>query len=315
VYYVRRGKDGSESVWWRWYTPPNVDRSEMVDIPSRKDKRASKLLTVSSLPGTTVAVNAVQIQLAGNPDGKSFIYDTPGLLPHWHQSSPLTLHHLRRALIRTYRNPACFIVLPKMTLLLGGVAAIDVVKGAPQGLLLMVYTSPKVKSTIVDTERSDEFWVQNLGSAIEPPGSIEDIGDLRLTEQKSYLFECYRRHFKVPKADIYVCGMGWVSFCCSTPCDVVLKVRTLPGIVHGVREPLRRKDLLIFKGWPQLRRRFSGRPEPESVDKVIRLTCGEVTPEAPALKLLERTKHPKDSSTAAEPFNDLMKQLLSRPKV
>lgn len=88
----------------------------MRDVKSHHDKRASKLLTVSSLPGTTVGVSAVRIALhpeesnttgTDNPianrsnnnssSGSAssftktstrkqysniFLYDTPGLIPH-----------------------------------------------------------------------------------------------------------------------------------------------------------------------------------------------------------------------------------------
>lgn len=282
VFYTKTAKDGTESVFWRWYTPPNVNQAEMIDIPSRHDKKASKLLTVSSLPGTTVEANAVCVSLTkGEPGDRAYLFDTPGLLPHWHHSSPLTLLQMRRTLIRKYRNPQCFILVPGNTLLLGGLAAIDVVKGTSGGMLFMVYTSQKVRSAIINTERSEEFWGEQLGKALDPPGSLEQLGDLRLTESKSYLFECYLRHRRRPKADVYVCGIGWVSFCVSEACDVVLRVRTLPGVIHGVREPLRYKDLLAFRGWPKLKRRFTSAALSDaegdwddSIATVVRLTAG-----------------------------------------
>ncbi|KEG09346.1 hypothetical protein DQ04_05371010 [Trypanosoma grayi] len=281
VYYTKKSSDGSESVFWRWHTPPNVNQAEMIDIPSRHDKKASKLLTVSSLPGTTVEANAVRVSLTKGASGESaYLFDTPGLLPHWHRNSPLTLLQMRRTLIRSYRNPQCFILVPGNTLLLGGLAAIDVVKGTSRGMLFMVYTSQKVRSAIINTERSDDFWQEQLGKALDPPGSLEQLGELRLTESKSYLFECYPRHRRHPKADVYVCGIGWVSFCVNEACDVVLRVRTLPGVIHGIREPLRYKDMMAFRGWPKLKRRFTaaGMPGGEgdwdnSIATVVRLTA------------------------------------------
>ncbi|RHW71807.1 50S ribosome-binding GTPase [Trypanosoma brucei equiperdum] len=253
VYCTKKAPDGSESVFWRWYTPPNVNQAEMIDIPSRHDKKASKLVTTSSLPGTTVDAVAVRVSLSkGAEKGRAHLFDTPGLLPHWHRHSPLTLLQMRRTLIRKFRNPQCFILVPGNTLFLGGLCAVDVVKGTSRGMLFMVYTSQKVRNAIINTDRSDEFWREQLGRALDPPGSVEQVGDLRLTESRSYLFECYQRNRKRPKADIYFCGLGWVAFCVNEPADVVLRVRTLPGVVHGVREPLRYKDLLAFKGWPKL---------------------------------------------------------------
>lgn len=323
VYYTMvNRKTGEESIHWRWYTPPNVNRAEMVDIPSRHDKKSSKLLTVSSLPGTTVAVNGVRLALPGTQSRRHhgqgtrnendhhhkkkehteeggavscWLYDTPGVLPHWHPSSPLTLLQMRRLLQRKFRHPECYLLVPGNTLLLAGLAAVDVVKGCTKGMLFMVYTSAKAQHAIVQTSQADLFWSMALGKRIGPPDSYEQLlahqESLEFTEtdsdghlpashrhtssgsgsgggssstspgqkcllsvSKSYLFECYPRHRRRPVADIYICGLGWISFCVREPTDVVLRVRTLPGVLHGVRRPLRYNDLRSFKSWPKLRR-------------------------------------------------------------
>lgn len=287
VYYTRvNEKTGEEALLWRWYTPPNVNRAEMVDIPSRHDKKASKLLTVSSLPGTTVSVNAVKVSLVGGSStdssssgtGKAptrydgdFLYDTPGVLPHWHKSSSLTLLEMRRLLIRKFRRPQCFILKPGHTLHFGGLAAIDIVKGCEEGLLFMVYASQKVMNGIVETPQSDLFYEEQLGRRIGPPSSYEHVaggGEDRnaasaasspLSVSRTYLFECYPRHRRRPVADVYVCGLGWVSFCVREACDVLLRVRTLPGVVHGVRQPLRYNDLRAYRHWPKLPKRVTSR--------------------------------------------------------
>lgn len=325
VYYTKTDKQGKERVFWRWYTPPNVNRAEMQDIPSRHTKTASKLMTVSSLPGTTVATNAVKLSLTnsrGGAEDSAQIYDTPGILPHWHQSSPLTLYQMRRTLFYKYRNPTCFLLLPGHTLFLGGLAAIDVVKGCPSGVLMLVYTSAKVKNAVVKTEVSDQYWLENIGRMLDPPGSIEQVGEARLTESKSYLFECYGKHRLRPKADVYVCGLGWVAFCTGSPADVVLRVRTLPGVVHGVREPLRPKDLRGWNRWPKLTNKFKVRRETDSVDTVIRLTAKELTTDenqektsknlasgAAQLHLVPKAQQPKHTAAAPEPFAEVLSEL------
>ncbi|KAG5498598.1 hypothetical protein JKF63_02884 [Porcisia hertigi] len=364
VYYTKTDAHGKEAVFWRWYTPPNVNQAEMIDIRGRHDKRASKLMTVSSLPGTTVAVNAVRLSLGssahavakqkqqerrqsigatapGNVDElagtQTYIYDTPGLLPHWHKRSPLTLLQMRRTLIRKFRNPQCFLLLPGHTLFLGGLAAIDVVRGPPRGLLFLVYTSQKVRNAIVNTVQSDTFWLEQLGKALDPPGSYEQLlplddfnsaaGSPRLSEIRSYLFECYGRHRRRPKADVYVCGLGWTSFCVSEPADVVLRVRTLPGVVHGVREPLRFKDLRARRSWPMLKRRFTAKGiedmesdvDGDSINTVVRLISEPLIPTPPAsaddgaaeasVHTIERAAHPRNQSASSAPFAALKEDL------
>lgn len=371
VYYTKTNAEGKEAVFWRWYTPPNVNQAEMIDIRGRHDKRASKLMTVSSLPGTTVAVNAVRFSLgskspspppmtaspsspAANSDAsagaQTYLYDTPGLLPHWHQRSPLTLLQMRRTLIRKYRNPQCFLLIPGHTLFLGGLAAIDVVRGPPRGLLFLVYTSHKVRNAIVNTAQSDTFWQEQLGRALDPPGSYEQLlplddlsaaaGAPRLSETKSYLFECYGRHTRRPKADVYVCGLGWASFCVGEAADVVLRVRTLPGVVHGVREPLRFKDLRGRRAWPKLKRRFTSKGihdmesdvDSDSISTVVRLVSGPVsstndesdTAAASAdsdklsgmsTRTVEKTAHQRHQSSSSAPFAALKEDLHATGKL
>jgi ribosome biogenesis GTPase A len=377
VYYTKTDREGREAVFWRWYTPPNVNQAEMIDIRGRHDKRASKLMTVSSLPGTTVAVNAVRLSLGPTAAQKAarvqgtdaeaaeaattdesastqtYFYDTPGLLPHWHQRSPLTLLQMRRTLIRKFRNPQCFILLPGHTLFLGGLACIDVVRGPPRGLLFLVYTSQKVRNAIVDTVQADAFWREQLGKALDPPGSYEQLLPLDnvagsgaaaspgLSETRSYLFECYGRHRRRPKADVYVCGLGWVSFCVSEPSDVVLRVRTLPGVVHGVREPLRYKDLRARRAWPKLKRRFTAKGledrdsdvDADSINTVVRLVSAPLPTDADAaakttastleaadagaggLRTIEKAKHVRHASSSSVPFATLKEALQASGKL
>ncbi|KPI88695.1 hypothetical protein ABL78_2155 [Leptomonas seymouri] len=374
VYFTKTNKEGKEAVFWRWYTPPNVNQAEMIDIRGRHDKRASKLMTVSSLPGTTVAVNAVRISLSPAADkaarlqgpeadtaqaattdesaeAQTYFYDTPGLLPHWHQRSPLTLLQMRRTLIRKFRNPQCFILLPGHTLFLGGLAAIDIVRGPPRGLLFLVYTSQKVRNAIVHTVQSDNFWQEQLGKALDPPGSHEQLLPMDnvsaggaaaapgLSETKSYLFECYARHRRRPKADVYICGLGWVSFCVSEPSDVVLRVRTLPGVVHGVREPLRYKDLRARKAWPKLKRRFTAKGledrdsdvDSDSISTVVRLVSAPVPPSADAtggadsasyeadgdssVRTVLKAQHVRRSASSSAPFAALKETLHASGKL
>ncbi len=308
-------KTGKERIFWRWYTPPHAKRDEMQMISAYRNKAVTNLLTTSSLPGTTVAVNAVQLALTGDNKGKTFLYDTPGLFPHWHQSMPFCIYHMRQCLIRKFRNPDCYILLPGSTFFLTGAVALDLVKGSNRGVLLMVYCSQKLRHSLAPTETSNEFWAEQLGRALYPPSSLEEVGDQRLTESRTYLFECFGRHRKVPKADIYVCGIGWVSFCVAEPCDVVFRVRTLPGIVHGVREPLRYKDLRGFKSWPRMRRSHTARPSPPSMDRVVRLVAKEVNPDAPPLEVVEKTRHVKHAAAASNPFEDVVAALQSQGKL
>merc|ERR1711924_18542 len=136
----------------------------------------------------------------------------------------------------------------------------------------------------------DAYWAEQVGQQLTPPTSVQSLGDKRLSLKKTYLFECYNGKAKVPIADIYFCGLGWVSILCSKQHDVVLKVRTVPGLVHGVRDPLRYKDMKIYNPWPKSKRSVKARLSNEVQDrvaKVVQLTTGPYDssrdPEEPVL--------------------------------
>ncbi|EPY22445.1 hypothetical protein AGDE_13337 [Angomonas deanei] len=201
----------------------------------------------------------------------------------------------------------------------------------------MVYTSAKVRNAIISTERSDSFWAEQLGKALDPPSSYEQLLEASpdgtppsLSVSKSYLFECYDKHRKRPKADVYVCGLGWVSFCVSEPADVVLRVRTLPGVIHGVREPLRYNDLRAFKFWPKLKRRSTSKgllddehgQDTESINTVVRLTTAntqaageEVDLHGMAVRPVTKVAHPRHETASDAPLEGLLSDLHSSGKL
>eukprot|EP00744_Colponema_vietnamica_P012646 GILI01017742.1.p1 GENE.GILI01017742.1~~GILI01017742.1.p1 ORF type:complete len:714 (-),score=73.24 GILI01017742.1:56-1918(-) len=318
VYFTKTDKHGKETVHWRWYTPPHAHHSEMLVLKSTKaEKRATNLLTVSNLPGTTIATTGIRVSLSGEDRGASstHFFDTPGLHPHWQASSPLSLLDVRRSLQFSYRNPQCFILKQGGTLLFAGVAAIDVVK-ANSPILFAIYGSRKAGHAIINTDLSDAFWARELGKKIGPPMSLEQIGDMRLTTKKSYLFECYNKNKMTPKADIYICGMGWVSFHTLFQDDIVLRVRTLPGIVHGVREPLRINDVRALGRWPKLANgsRMSDKPIPK-INKIIKLTSTDVDLSSEPVKAVPRTILKAHAVGNDQPFDDLMAELGALGKV
>lgn len=282
TYYTERDpKTGREVILYRWVTPKGASQGDAKYMKSFKTKEASAQLTVSNLPGTTVETTAIKVALRGrsdNPNDKSDLsvtnfFDTPGLHPHWYHTSPLTLLEIGQGIIRDFRNPPCYILKEGYTFHFGGVAAIDVMKSSCESIVISAYSSKKTQHGAVKTELSDSYWAEQLGNKLTPPYSVDELAGLRLTVKKSYMFECYGRHKSAPKADIYFCGLGWVSFYTSNPTDLVLRVRTLPGIVHGVREPLRKNDMKARGKWPTF---VTGQNSPfdalPSIRQIVRLT-------------------------------------------
>ena len=308
IYYSFKGRDGKERVKWKWdRTAKWDDKSSLPRIGGTLGKiERTKMLTTSKLPGTTVDVRAVKISL-GNGDNYNF-FDTPGVHPHWFEASPLTVQQLMKTQITKFTSPRFYILTPGSTFFLSAFCAIDIVKG-PDQLLFAAYHSDHVKCDLSTTANADQFWLDNIGTRLWPPGDVESLDDLRLTVKRSYVFECFSKNRKTPKADIYVCGIGWISFCTIKTSDVVLRVRTLPGVVHGVRPPLRIRDVKPYRPWPKLPMKCRVVPvRKRPMETVVKLTNEPVNLNEPPLKLVVPEAPPEPEASRA-PLNFLMEKL------
>ena len=274
-------RTGAERISHKWITDRRLDAAEMHTVPDGKSRRHSALMTTSPLPGTTINAVAVKIALSGGERAEtneryaggssgsgggaagksakqkshSFLFDTPGLHPAWQETSPFNLRGQIGCLIRSRGNPRAVMLREGFTLFFSAGARIDVVK-APNDvniMFFMYHNSKGLSTSFCPTEQADAHWQEHAGKTLFPPGAPEQLDDAGgLCVKRSYLFECYSQHRRRPKADIYFCGLGWVSFYTDGAADVVLRVRTLPGIVHGVRRPLRKNDMSAYRGWPSL---------------------------------------------------------------
>ena len=167
------------------------------------------------------------------------------------------------------------------------------------------------------TESAKDVWTATAGRELSPPCAPEEVTDeTRLTVARSYLFECFANRRK-PKADIYFCGLGHVSFFTNQPRDVVLRVRTAGGIVHGVRHPLRPHDMKVFPTWPRVEHRDSRAPSlqaPRSnqVGTVLELTAEPVDLTKPPIEeIVPLSPAPLVELPLASsmPFDELMAEL------
>ena len=328
TYYVERDpKTGKEVILYRWVTPKGASQGDAKYMKSFRTKEASSQLTVSNLPGTTVETTAIKIATRGRSRDKNDksdltttnFFDTPGLHPHWYHTSPLTLLEIGKGVIRHFRNPPCYLLREGFTFHFGGVAAIDVMKASCESVVIAAYSSKNTQHGAVKSERSDGYWAEQLGNKLTPPYSLDELAGLRLTVKKSYLFECYGRHKETPKADIYFCGLGWVSFYVSNPTDLVLRVRTLPGIVHGVREPLRKNDMKAKGHWPTF---VPGSNSPfdalPSLKQIVRLTnkpieedenTADASERSSGVKPVLKARAREDVVGSNDPLDDLEKEL------
>lgn len=284
---------------------------------------------------------------------RTFLFDTPGLHRMWHETFPFNLRDQVNCLIRRRFSPDAVFMEQGHTFFFSAAACIDVVK-ASEPLMFFSYHSARVTTAHCPTEQSDAYWREYAGTRLNPPGTPHQIfdggasnnnnddssstsstsgaaaavsvsGNGSLCVKRSYLFECFENHRKRPKADIYFCGIGWVSFFAFRPCDVVLRVRTLPGIVHGVRQPLRKRDMVPYRPWPKLPRvKTTTNTKPEHrIEDVIELDSSgspdDVDLNAPPIVPVDKTEPisalPPSFRASNTPFEFIMQELQKQGKM
>jgi hypothetical protein len=293
-YYTFTDESGKEHIQYQWHVPKNAGFDEAPLVPLRQSgatvRRKHQLLTTSTLPGTTVKATGIPVAGLGGKGKQTFFFDTPGLYPHWVEGSILSVRDQLKCLQTRIKPFTGFLVRQGMTLFFGGIAAVDVVNCPETGLFFCCYHSQHVKLKLCNQETAEEEWAESLDQgALFPPASFQALGTRRLSVKKSYMFECFSGQRKKPKADIYFCGLGYLSFYCSAQHDVVLRVRTLPGVIHGVREPLRIKDMAIYKPWPKDRNKLRRPERAKKLVDIVQVTAGPYDPNAPPIREVSST--------------------------
>ncbi|MCF0118039.1 MAG: ribosome biogenesis GTPase YqeH [Bacilli bacterium] len=154
-------------------------------------------ITTSSYPGTTMEVIEVPI------DDSSFIYDTPGLSI---SNSMLALVERNVVNLITPKNeikPRTFQMMPEHSLVIGGLAYMNFVKGAKTGFT--VYCSNQVT---INQVRYDK--VENTFDAFLKNNNVKPISE-KVTTNKN-LIEHRIKINKPSKYDICIMGYCWISF-------------------------------------------------------------------------------------------------------
>ena len=189
--------------------------------------------TVAPMPGTTLGL----LNVPGLPLGpKHRAFDTPGV-PHEHQMTTVLSSSLDevKALLpskqlkgRTYRVGA------GNTLLIGGLARMDIVSCPGATLYLTVYVSHYVELHMGKTEEVEERMEKHLGSTLTPPYSKERVNELPAWQSTD--LEVKGDSWSTHCADIHIAGLGWVGVGCKGRAE--FKVWTYPQVSITTHEPL-----------------------------------------------------------------------------
>lgn len=198
----------------------NSGKSSLINAMKRlggtQRKRAP---TVAPVPGTTLGL----LRVAGIPLGaKHRVFDTPGV-PHTHQlTSSLALDELcsvlptRRLKARSYRVP------PGTSMLLGGLARVDVVTSPGATLYLTAFVSDEVSLHVGKVESTDERVAKHVGGLLRPPFRRERYEELPRCEPRPVVVrgDSWSSH----SVDVAIAGLGWVAVACKGEADLCVHV-------------------------------------------------------------------------------------------
>ncbi len=195
---------------------------------SRKKNKSTPQATVSNLPGTTL--NFLNIRL---PNGITMI-DTPGLLNSGQLTTKLTTDELRQVIPATPINPVTLRVTEGKTVLIGGLAKVEMLEGLPFFVTFFVSNEIRLHPTSRD-KANDQAWLEkHCGGLISPPSSAERLAELGPMESRD--FEVYGDSWRSAATDLVISGLGWISITGTGPCKI--RVTAPKGTAMNQREAL-----------------------------------------------------------------------------
>uniref|UniRef100_A0A0K0DJA0 G domain-containing protein n=1 Tax=Angiostrongylus cantonensis TaxID=6313 RepID=A0A0K0DJA0_ANGCA len=158
-------------------------------------------------------------------------YDTPGTINNEQVLNMFTLDELIHVLPRHLLQPRTALVPTGYSLLIGGIARVDVEECAKDGrLLLTTFASDDLPLNCMRTCDVDEFLKENLGTdALVVPRGKERLSQWRGME--SCVFELSGRKNGGAVADIVLSSIGWVLVTSSSP---LIRIRSYTPCGKGL---------------------------------------------------------------------------------
>ncbi|PSC71397.1 IMP dehydrogenase GMP reductase [Micractinium conductrix] len=188
-------------------------------------------VTTAPLPGTTLGMLRVPGLL---PTGCKML-DTPGV-PHAHQlASHLTADEMRMVLPRRPLKPRTFRVGSGQTVMVGGLARVDVLDIPGATIYLNVFASDEIGCHMGKTEGADARYQLHAGTRLTPPlGGAERVAALPPLQPTEV--EVGGGSWRESSTDIAVAGLGWVGVGVSG--TATLRVWAPPGVAVTTHDAL-----------------------------------------------------------------------------
>lgn len=163
-------------------------------------------LTTAAHPGTTLGM----LKVGGLLQSGCRMWDTPGV-PHPYQlSSKLSAEEVRMLLPRRKLKPRTFRASVGQTILVGGLARMDLMHLPAQTMYLTIWASDEVSCHYGRTDNADERLQSSSGSLLVPPlGGEARVAELGPLLPHNILLE--GNSWKESSVDIAIAGLGWIA--------------------------------------------------------------------------------------------------------
>jgi ribosome biogenesis GTPase YqeH len=157
-------------------------------------EETSDFITTSQFPGTTL--DLIDIPL----DGRSHLYDTPGIINHHQMAHYVSKQELNQIMPKKEIKPMVFQLNEQQTLYFGGLARMDYIKGGKQSFVCHFSNLINIHRTKL--ENADDLYEKHLGEMLSPPKDTANFPKLKR----------YEWMIKESKTDIVISGLGWITF-------------------------------------------------------------------------------------------------------
>ncbi|EOD41710.1 hypothetical protein EMIHUDRAFT_194176 [Emiliania huxleyi CCMP1516] len=179
-----------------------------LDLVSARTGAGMPQLTTSHLPGTTLGfVKTAQL------GGRHALYDTPGLVLPNQLTTRLTADELAAVVPKRRGQPVSLRLEEGRSLLLGGLARLDLVAGRP--FLFTAYLSDAVTLHPTATAKAAEVRRKHAGGVLTPPASLERLealGELEAQhELREHELRVEGRGWGEAAVDVVFPGLGWIA--------------------------------------------------------------------------------------------------------
>jgi uncharacterized membrane protein YgcG len=162
--------------------------------------------TVAPMPGTTLGL----LRVPGVPLGpKQRVFDTPGVRHAYQLTTRLPLEEVSMVLPRRRLKPRTWRVGAGFTLLIGGLARVDVVECPGTTLYLTAFVSDDITCHMGRSEGAEERREKHAGGLLAPPltaARLQELGPL-LPRDAAVEGDAWDRS----SADVAIAGLGWVA--------------------------------------------------------------------------------------------------------